>query len=179
VKRAVNYLRERAPDSHTTTRVLKALVWTTAISPLLVSVHPALAYVGYMQEGIGRQSSGMNVVLPATAIGILYKVSRQPAKRKKEIKRIKKAYEKVQEEVAEFMAVEGEAESDADIMASLRKKKEELADDDDDDDEDAAPPADDDAPPPPPPAPKKRMTMAEKIKAKEEEMKKKNSGSGS
>merc|ERR1719327_930644 len=123
-------------------------------------------------------SGSMKIVLPAVVFGVLFTSARQGAIQKKEIKRIKRAYKKVQEEEAEYMDVDGKAESDADIMKSLRNRTEGLADDDadnDDDAEDSAPPADD-AAPPPPPAPKKRMTMAEKIKAKEEEMKKKNEG---
>ncbi|KAH8086031.1 serine-type peptidase [Aureococcus anophagefferens] len=41
---------------------------------------------------------------------------------KKEVKRIKKAHKKVQEEEAEYLKVDGEAESDADIMAQLRNR---------------------------------------------------------
>jgi hypothetical protein len=173
VKRAVNYLRDRAPDARTTRKIAKALVWTTAISPLLTSVHPALAYVGYQQEEFDKMradSGSMKIVLPATIFGILFTTSRQGSIQKKEIKRIKRAYKKIQEEEAEYMSVNGTAESDADIMASLRNRTSGLADDDADEDEDDLLPAGDDAapaPPPPPPAPKKRMTMAEKIAAKQ------------
>ena len=172
VKRAVNYIRERAPDAQTTKRLAKALVWSTAVSPLLASVHPALAYVGYQQEEMDKMradSGSMKIVLPAVVFGVLFTSARQGAIQKKEIKRIKRAYKKVQEEEAEYMQVDGKAESDADIMASLRNRTAALGDDDvppDDapDDDDAAPP------PPPPPAPKKRMTMAEKIAAKQAAM---------
>lgn len=170
VKRAVNYLRDRAPDARTTRKIAKALVWTTAVSPLLASVHPALAYVGYQQEEFDKMradSGSMKIVLPATIFGILFTTSRQGSIQKKEIKRIKRAYKKIQEEEAEYMSVNGTAESDADIMASLRNRTSGLADDEGEDDDDV--PVDDAAAPapPPPPAPKKRMTMAEKIAAKQ------------
>ena len=68
------------------------------------------------------------------------------------------------------MAVAGKAESDADIMASLRNRTSTLGDDDaDDDGAPAAPTAAAPAEPPAPPKPK-RMTMAEKIKMREAEM---------
>ncbi len=66
------------------------------------------------------------------------------------------------------MQVDGKAESDADIMASLRNRTAALGDDDVPPDD--APDDDDVPPPPPPPAPKKRMTMAEKIAAKQSAM---------
>ena len=65
VKRAVNYIRERAPDAQTTKRLAKAVVWSTAVSPLLASVHPALAYVGYQQEEMDKMradSGSMKIV---------------------------------------------------------------------------------------------------------------------
>ena len=104
VKRAVNYIRERAPDAQTTKRLATAVVWTTAVSPLLASVHPALAYVGYQQEEMDKMradSGSMKIVLPAVVFGVLFTSARQGAIQKKEIKRIKKAYKKVQEEEAE------------------------------------------------------------------------------
>ena len=172
VKRAVNYIRERAPDAQTTKRLAKAVVWSTAVSPLLASVHPALAYVGYQQEEMDKMradSGSMKIVLPAVVFGVLFTSARQGAIQKKEIKRIKRAYKKVQEEEAEYMQVDGKAESDADIMASLRNRTAALGDDDEGDDD--APGDDDAAPPPAPaPAPKKRMTMAEKIAAKQAAM---------
>ena len=171
VKRAVNYIRERAPDAQTTKRLAKAVVWTTAVSPLLAGIHPALAYVGYQQEEMDKMradSGSMKIVLPAVVFGVLFTSARQGAIQKKEIKRIKKAYKKVQEEEAEYMQVDGKAESDADIMASLRNRTAALGDDDVPPDD--APDGDDLPPPPPPPAPKKRMTMAEKIAAKQAAM---------
>ena len=172
LKKAVTYLKDRAPDAQTTKRLAKTIVWTTAVSPLLASVHPALAYVGYQQEEMDKMradSGSMKIVLPAVVFGVLFTSARQGAIQKKEIKRIKRAYKKVQEEEAEYMQVDGKAESDADIMASLRNRTAALGDDDEGDDD--APAGDDDLPPPPPPpAPKKRMTMAEKIAAKQAAM---------
>ena len=170
LKKAVTYLKDRAPDAQTTKRLAKAVVWSTAVSPLLASVHPALAYVGYQQEEMDKMradSGSMKIVLPAVVFGVLFTSARQGAIQKKEIKRIKKAYKKVQEEEAEYMQVDGKAESDADIMASLRNRTAALGDDDVPPDDDGG---DDDLPPPPPPAPKKRMTMAEKIAAKQAAM---------
>ena len=111
------------------------------------------------------ESGSMGFVIPLSIAGVIVTTMRQGQRSKKEIKRIKKAYKKVQEEEAEYLKVDGEAESDADIMAQLRNRTTTMAE------EEAAAEAAANAPPepeaPPPPVKPKRMTMAEKIKARE------------
>ena len=51
----------------------KAVVSSTAVSPLLASVHPALAYVGYQQEEMDKMRAdggSMKIVLPAVVFGV-------------------------------------------------------------------------------------------------------------
>ncbi|KAH8055867.1 hypothetical protein JL721_10182 [Aureococcus anophagefferens] len=129
---------------------------------------PALAYVGYGREEVDvlrSESGSMGFVIPLSIAGVIVTTMRQGQRSKKEVKRIKKAYKKVQEEEAEYLKVDGEAESDADIMAQLRNRTTTMAE------EEAAAEAAASAPPepeaPPPPVKPKRMTMAEKIKARE------------
>jgi len=157
-------------------RVARAFVWSAVVVPVAANAHPALAYVGYGREEVDvlRQESGsMGLVIPVSVVGIALTTMRQGARSKKEIKRIKRAYKRIKEEEAEYMDVDGKAESDADIMASLRNRTDAL---DVDEANAAVEEAKANAPPPPPadappPPPKKRMTMAEKIAAKQAQLK--------
>ena len=147
---------------------LRSLLWGAVVAPVVANAHPALAYVGYGREEVDvlrSESGSMGFVIPLSIAGVIVTTMRQGQRSKKEIKRIKKAYKKVQEEEAEYLKVDGEAESDADIMAQLRNRTTTMAE------EEAAAEAAANAPPepeaPPPPVKPKRMTMAEKIKARE------------
>jgi hypothetical protein len=156
-------------------RLARSLVWGAVVLPVAANAHPALAYVGYGREEVDvlRQESGsMGLVIPVSVVGIALTTMRQGARSKKEIKRIKRAYKKVKEEEAEYMDVDGKAESDADIMASLRNRTDTL---DVDEANAAVEETKANAPPPPPsdapPPPKKRMTMMEKVAAKQAQIK--------
>ncbi|KAK7239256.1 serine-type peptidase [Aureococcus anophagefferens] len=147
---------------------LRSLLWGAVVAPVVANAHPALAYVGYGREEVDvlrSESGSMGFVIPLSIAGVIVTTMRQGQRSKKEVKRIKKAYKKVQEEEAEYLKVDGEAESDADIMAQLRNRTTTMAE------EEAAAEAAANAPPepeaPPPPVKPKRMTMAEKIKARE------------
>ena len=136
------------------TVLFKSLFWGAVLAPALANAHPALAYVGYGREEVDvlrSESGSMGLVIPVSIMGVIATTMRQGSRSKKEIKRIKKAYKKIKEEEAEYLKVDGEAETDSDIMASLRNRTQTMADDE------AAAEAAANAPPEPEPeAPRRR-----------------------
>ena len=150
--------------------LLKSVFWTAVVAPVAAQAHPALAYVGYGREEVDilrTESGSMGLVIPVSILGVVATTMRQGARSKKEIKRIKKAYKKVKEEEAEFMSVDGKAESDADIMSSLRNRTNAM------DEAEIQAEAAANAPKvvePPKSAKPKRLTMAEKIALRQSQM---------
>lgn len=106
----------------------KSLLITLVLQPAIASAAPAsfkyLAYLGYGREdGEHLKSDGtMGIAMPVITAGFLLSRATMKRRNKDEVERVKKANEKIRKAEDEFFAVQGEAESDMDIMSELRQR---------------------------------------------------------
>lgn len=108
--------------------VCKSLLITLVLQPAIASAAPYsfkyLAYLGYgREEGeIAKADGTTGFAVPVIVAGLLLSRSTMKKRNREEISRVKKANEKIREAEDEFFAVQGEAESDVDIMSELRQR---------------------------------------------------------
>mmetsp|Transcript_10964 Transcript_10964/g.15139 ORF Transcript_10964/g.15139 Transcript_10964/m.15139 type:complete len:282 (+) Transcript_10964:24-869(+) len=109
-------------------RVLgKSLLIGFIIQPAIASAAPGLQYLAYL--GFGREEGELyktqttyHLAAPFIIAGILAARATLNERHQAEKEKIRKANEKMQQAEREFLKVDGEAESDVDIMSELRQR---------------------------------------------------------